>query len=60
MGKQVPLIVIGGGSRSLDDMENPILTAKEKNLTHGLVGIGSFDDTGYFDDICLKGKIFSQ
>jgi len=44
----------------MDDMENPILTAEDKNLTHGLLGIGSFDDTGYFDDICLKGKMFSQ
>jgi hypothetical protein len=44
----------------MDDMENPILTAEDKNLTHGLLGIGSFDDTGYFDDICLKGKKSSQ
>lgn len=40
----------------LDDMETPILTTKNLTLTHGLVGIGSFDDTGYFDDIKLWGK----
>ena len=40
----------------LDDMDTPILTACDKTLTHGFVGIGSFDDTGYFDDIILQGK----
>ncbi len=40
----------------LDDMETPILTAVDRTLAHGFVGVGSFDDTGYFDDITLKGK----
>jgi hypothetical protein len=40
----------------LDDMDAPILTACDKTLTHGFVGIGSFDDTGYFDDIILRGR----
>jgi hypothetical protein len=40
----------------LDDMETPIMTAQSSVLGHGLVGIGSYDDTGYFDDIVLKGK----
>lgn len=40
----------------LDDMDTPILSASDKTLTHGFVGIGSFDDTGYFDDIVLRGK----
>jgi len=39
----------------LGDMEKPILTAVDKTLGHGLVGIGSFDDTGCFDDITLRG-----
>jgi hypothetical protein len=39
----------------LDDLETPILTAVDKTLGHGLVGIGSFDDTGCFDDITLRG-----
>lgn len=38
----------------LDDMTTPILTARDRTLTHGLVGVGSFDDTGAFDDIVLK------
>ncbi len=40
----------------LDDMDTPILTARDKTLTHGQVGIGSFDDTGHFDDLTLWGK----
>ncbi len=43
----------------LDDMDTPILTGSDKTLTHGFVGIGSFDDTGYFDDIVLRGKTSS-
>ena len=39
----------------LDDLETPILTAVNKTLGHGLAGIGSFDDTGCFDDIILWG-----
>jgi hypothetical protein len=40
-----------------DDMKTPILTAADKTFRHGLVGVGSFDDTGSFDDIKLWGKI---
>ena len=39
----------------IDDMDTPIVTAVDKTLGHGLVGIGSFDDTGSFDDIKLWG-----
>ncbi|HSQ79416.1 MAG TPA: hypothetical protein VLN41_02380 [Candidatus Bathyarchaeia archaeon] len=37
----------------LDDMTAPILTARDRTLTHGLVGVGAFDDTGAFDDLKL-------
>ncbi len=40
----------------LDDMETPVLTVRDTTFTHGLVGFGSYDDTGYFDDIMLQGK----
>ncbi|MDH5744377.1 MAG: family 20 glycosylhydrolase [Candidatus Aminicenantes bacterium] len=40
-----------------DDMKTPILTAIDKTFRHGQVGVGSFDDTGSFDDIKLWGKI---
>ena len=39
----------------LDDMTKPILTARDRTLGHGLVGVGSFDDTGAFDDLKLRG-----
>jgi len=38
-----------------DDMETPVMTATDKTFTWGQVGIGSFDDTGDFDDIRLFG-----
>jgi len=38
----------------LDDMTVPILTARDRTLGHGLVGVGSFDDTGAFDDLVLR------
>jgi len=41
----------------LDDISTSILTAIDKTLGHGLVGVGSFDDTGSFDDIKLWGKL---
>lgn len=40
----------------LGDMQDPILTAQDKTLECGLVGVGSFDDTGSFDNIMLWGK----
>lgn len=40
----------------LDDLTAPILTARDRSLTHGLVGVGSFDDTGAFDDLTLTVK----
>jgi hypothetical protein len=44
----------------LDDMKSPILTARDTTLGHGLVGVGSFDDTGWFDDLTLWGDRFEQ
>ena len=38
-----------------NDFENPIMLANDKNFTWGQVGIGSFDDTGMFDDLFLFG-----
>jgi hypothetical protein len=39
----------------LDDLSTPVLSARDTTLGHGLVGLGSFDDTGLFDDIELRG-----
>ncbi len=40
----------------LDDLAVPILTAEDASLPPGRVGVGSFDDTGAFDDIVLRGR----
>ncbi len=39
-----------------DDMETPVMTATDSTFTRGEVGIGSFDDTGRFDNIVLRGR----
>ena len=39
-----------------DDMARPAMTAHDKTFTHGRVGLGSFDDTGQFDDLQVWGK----
>ena len=38
-----------------DDMKEPVMTAVDKTFTWGQVGIGSFDDTGHFDDVLVYG-----
>ena len=38
-----------------DDMENPIMEAKDQTFGAGYIGVGSFDDTGAFDNIQLWG-----
>ena len=39
----------------IDDMAEPIMTAQDRTFTWGLVGVGTFDDWGYFDDVKLYG-----
>ena len=43
-----------------DDMETPAMTANDKTFTWGQVGIGSFDDTGHFDDVRVYGLKVSK
>jgi hypothetical protein len=38
-----------------DDMEKPVMTATDKTFLWGQVGLGSFDDTGNWDDFKLYG-----
>ena len=40
-----------------DDMKKPIMMTEDKTFLSGGIGLGSFDDTGYFDDIRIWGKI---
>ena len=39
-----------------DDMETPIMTATDKTFASGAVGVGSFDDTGRFDNLTVRGR----
>ncbi len=40
-----------------DDMKTPVMTTIDKHFLYGRVGIGSFDDTGDFDNFELRGKL---
>ncbi len=39
-----------------DDMTKPIMTTKDTTFTHGRIGVGTFDDTGRFDNLILQGQ----
>lgn len=43
-----------------DDLEHPVMTAVDKTFTWGQVGIGSFDDTGNFDNVLVYGQRVSR
>ncbi|WP_052573470.1 family 16 glycoside hydrolase [Haloferula sp. BvORR071] len=38
-----------------DDMDKPVLTAQDKTLEWGKIGLGSFDDLGEFRNVKIKG-----
>jgi hypothetical protein len=39
-----------------DDMETPVMVAEDKTFLSGAIGVGSFDDVGWFDDIKIWAK----
>ena len=39
-----------------DDMKSAVMSSHDQTFTHGRLGIGSFDDTGMFDEIRIWGK----
>ena len=43
-----------------DDMKKPVMTAKDTTFQWGRVGLGSFDDTGHWDDIVLRGELVKK
>ncbi len=43
-----------------DDMDHPAMTAHDRTFRHGQIGVGSFDDTGMFDDIHVKGRRYAR
>ena len=38
-----------------DNMDKPVMTAKDKTFSWGRVGVGTFDDTSDWDDIVVRG-----
>lgn len=38
-----------------DDMKKPMMVAHDKTFEWGSIGLGSFDDTGMWDDVELRG-----
>lgn len=38
-----------------DDMERPVMKATDKTFAWGRIGLGTFDDTGDWDDVKLNG-----
>ena len=38
-----------------DDLKKPVMTATDKTFTWGRLGVGSFDDTGNFDNVRIRG-----
>ena len=39
-----------------DDMTKPLMTAQDTTFGAGQIGIGTFDDSGNFDDFVLRGR----
>jgi hypothetical protein len=39
-----------------NDMTTPVQTAKDATFPAGRIGLGSFDDTGVWDEVLLKGS----
>lgn len=52
----------GDGSVAVyvDDLRAPLLTAMDRTLLTGRVGVGSFDDTGAFKQIVVEGDRFDK
>jgi len=41
-----------------NDMKTPVMETVDKTFLHGEVGLGSFDDTGNFDNFILRGTVY--
>ena len=49
---------VGAGTIEVffDNMETPVMRAEDKTFVWGQVGVGSFDDTGNFDELAVFGE----
>ena len=42
--------------RYFDNMDEPVMTAKDTSFQWGTIGVGTFDDTANFDNVVLRGS----
>lgn len=40
-----------------DNMDEPVLEAKDSTFSAGQIGLGSFDDTAQFDNVVIEGEV---
>jgi len=40
-----------------DDLQNPIMTARDRTFVEGRMGLGTFDDEGNWDQVRLRGRV---
>jgi hypothetical protein len=43
-----------------DDMKTPIMTASDTTFAWGQIGVGTFDDTGMWDDVRISGVVHKK
>lgn len=43
-----------------DDMDKPVMRAKDSTFTSGQVGVGTFDDTAVWDNVTLRGTLVNS
>jgi hypothetical protein len=43
-----------------DDMDKPVMTAKDKTFAWGQIGVGTFDDTADYDNLELRGTVVEK
>ena len=43
-----------------EDMETPIMTAKDQTFGAGYIGFGSFDDSGRIDNVVIRSSETSE
>lgn len=54
--KVVRRVADGAMEVYFDDMQKPLMTARDTKFGAGRIGLGTFDDHGNFDDVVLRGE----
>lgn len=58
--KVVRRVADGAMEVYFDDMEKPLMTARDTTFGPGRIGLGTFDDNGNFDDVVLRGDVVTR